>query len=111
MSSEPELLPCPFCGGAGHLSEAGGWASVGCNSAQTCPAYLRAQVHRTKDAAVTAWNRRAEREADRAAEREALEAMEKIKPWAWTSVNACQEWDDDCRKLDAAIEKLKARVG
>lgn len=62
----PALKPCPFCGAPGHLSTVTGWSSVGCSGFQSCPAYLRAQVHTTPEAAVAVWNNRPAILADRA---------------------------------------------
>lgn len=60
-TTNTELKPCPFCGQPGFLSKAGSpeWFSVGCSGLFGCPAYLRAQVHRTESAAIAAWNTRA----------------------------------------------------
>jgi len=63
MTDINTLAPCPFCGGdarrstGGHGSNA--WFGTGCGANPSCPAHLRALMHRTQFDADVAWNRRA----------------------------------------------------
>lgn len=74
-----KLLPCPFCGGPGHLQHStfeidSGWHVV-CHGQKDCPLYCSEpyQVHGDEADAATRWNTRAAPPAmDRKAAREVL---------------------------------------
>jgi hypothetical protein len=51
------LARCPFCGGAGDYNTVQGWHGIGCLT-RNCPGYRHALHHRTKEAAIAAWNGR-----------------------------------------------------
>lgn len=55
----PKIKPCPFCGGEGILETCGEYYNVSCNNRQ-CGMYLinKARSCRTKQQAISAWNRR-----------------------------------------------------
>lgn len=75
MTTDPKLLPCPFCGGTDIFIDADEYGSGGqpvspfhCGCS-TCQAEQRGE---TEDAAIEAWNRRAQ--TPYVEERELLEA-------------------------------------
>ncbi len=47
------LLPCPFCGGGAYLAPTRLVAMICCNTCETS-----SKAYPSKDAAITAWNRR-----------------------------------------------------
>lgn len=60
--SELELKPCPFCGGRGKLYKVWSGYSVKCCGDERC--HLQAvpfPAYTTKERAIEAWNRRAQR--------------------------------------------------
>lgn len=64
------LAPCPFCGGGARRSTGGNtnaWFGTGCDGDQSCPAHLRALMHKTQAEADSAWNRRAPADASKTA--------------------------------------------
>lgn len=58
MTEEPELKPCPFCGGVASIHDRmhGGWIAF-CNKCLTTSA-----INETKEQLIAAWNQRAEPE-------------------------------------------------
>lgn len=58
------LMPCPFCGGEAHIKEVvsacGNLYTVGCSDSE-CMGYETWLLKPTREEAMAAWNRRAER--------------------------------------------------
>lgn len=61
------LMPCPFCGGEAHIKEVVSARetlyTVGCSDSE-CMGYETWLLKPTKEEAMAAWNRRAERSDD-----------------------------------------------
>jgi hypothetical protein len=59
LPTNGNLLPCPFCGGPARQSQGGEWFGTRCDGSTKCPAHLFGLMHRSRQDADNAWNRRA----------------------------------------------------
>jgi Lar family restriction alleviation protein len=97
-----ELLPCPFCGGEAYVESygPGKWQGGVYCSTEGCSA--DGHNHDSEDAAVAAWNRRAELKAPRFSESE-REALEKI-------IEAAESWDVPHHREWPALKQAAATI-
>lgn len=87
-----ELKPCPFCGGEAHIAENVGYRgdiayTVNCNAVYGCIASDSGLWYSSREAAVEAWNTRADYHGF---EQAAIEAWKSIKTWNTRAERTCK---------------------
>lgn len=101
-----KLLPCPFCGGEGKVSEFHSfWYKSGCSNLN-CFAYITSLVFQTKEEAIAAWNTRKPMER-------IVERLEDNSEWTDSTFDEdgyCNDDSFEVIRLEKAIEIIKEEL-